>query len=398
MKVRIVPAGRCPVCFSSDLQIVLELQQTPVHCGLLLSEREQALRVAKGDIFLTLCNTCTHIFNQVFDPERMHYSEPYDNSLHFSTTFRSYIDALIERLVKQYQLYGKDIIEIGSGRGDFIKQLCKRGNSRGIGFDPSFEPGEYNGENSGGVTLIKDYYSEEYAAFSADLICCRQTLEHIYRTRDFIQMIRRSIGNRLDTVLFLEVPNFLPALEEGKVWTIIYEHYSYFNRASLAYLLDDCGFEIIRLEEGFEGQFLGVEAKPVTASKRSTPGVPPSFREEFGVLVNKFAAEHLADVSQWRKLLSEAATSKKRVVIWGAGARCMSFLNMLQLKNEIHYVVDINPRKHGMFIAGTGQQIVPAEFLRDYRPDTVILMNPIYKKEIEATINGFGLEVDFLCA
>jgi hypothetical protein len=390
-------SGRCPVCLSTDLQIILEFRETPVHCGLLLSEREQALRVAKGDISLALCNTCTHIFNLVFDPELMQYGEPYDNSLHFSPIFQSYIDALIERLVKQYRLYGKDIIEIGSGRGDFIKQLCERGNSRGLGFDPGFELNENNGDNSGEVRLIKDYFSEQYAAYPADLICCRQTLEHINQPREFIQMIRRSIGDRLETILFLEVPNFLPALREGKVWTIIYEHYSYFNKTSLAHLLNDCGFEVIRLDEGFEDQFLSIEAKPVDGSNSYVQETSPSFRMKFHDLANKFAEGYLADASTWKEVLSKAFASDEKVVIWGAGARCMSFLNMLQIKNEIRYVVDINPRKHGMFIAGTGQQIVPVEFLSDYRPDRVLLMNPIYKNEIEATINGFGLEVNIQC-
>jgi hypothetical protein len=53
------------------------------------------------------------------------------------------------------------------------------------------------------------------------------------------------------------------------------------------------------------------------------------------------------------------------------------------VQNEIEYVVDINPHRHGRFIPGTGQQIVAPSFLKDYQPDQVIAMNPVYLREIE---------------
>jgi hypothetical protein len=68
---------------------------------------------------------------------------------------------------------------------------------------------------------------------------------------------------------------------------------------------------------------------------------------------------------------------------------------MLNIHNEIQYVVDINPRKHGKFVTGTGQEIVPPEFLKEYQPDCVIIMNPIYAQEIKNTVEQFGLEVEY---
>jgi len=71
---------------------------------------------------------------------------------------------------------------------------------------------------------------------------------------------------------------------------------------------------------------------------------------------------------------------------------------MLKIKDQIEYIVDINPHKQGKYISGTGQQIVPAEFLRDYQPDVVIVMNPIYKKEIQQTVKELGLTTEFIYA
>lgn len=61
---------------------------------------------------------------------------------------------------------------------------------------------------------------------------------------------------------------------------------------------------------------------------------------------------------------------------------------------RIPYVVDINARKQGRYIPGTGQQIVAPDVLRSYRPDTILVMNPNYLDEIRVTVGKIGLSAD----
>jgi hypothetical protein len=58
--------------------------------------------------------------------------------------------------------------------------------------------------------------------------------------------------------------------------------------------------------------------------------------------------------------------------------------------------VDINPYKHGTYMAGTGQEIVGPEFLREYRPDVVIVMNPIYCNEIQQNLDRIGVTAELM--
>ena len=44
-----------------------------------------------------------------------------------------------------------------------------------------------------------------------------------------------------------------------------------------------------------------------------------------------------------------------------------------------------------MYIPGTGHRIVPPAELREFRPDVVVIMNPIYRAEIQADLSGIGL-------
>jgi len=69
---------------------------------------------------------------------------------------------------------------------------------------------------------------------------------------------------------------------------------------------------------------------------------------------------------------------------------------MVGNKNQIEYVIDINPRKIGKYIPGTGHKILSPEFLREYRPDIVIVMNSIYKNEIQQTLNRLGLSTQLV--
>jgi hypothetical protein len=73
----------------------------------------------------------------------------------------------------------------------------------------------------------------------------------------------------------------------------------------------------------------------------------------------------------------------------------VSFLTNVS-SDAVEYAVDINPTKHGMFMAGTGQQIVGPEFLRDYRPDLIIAMNPIYVGEIGEDLDDLGVEAELV--
>jgi hypothetical protein len=41
---------------------------------------------------------------------------------------------------------------------------------------------------------------------------------------------------------------------------------------------------------------------------------------------------------------------------------------------------------------GTAQEIVAPAFLESYRPDIVVLMNPIYEDEVRGTLRGHGID------
>lgn len=385
----------CAVCGSRDLELFFEMLDVPVYCNLLWTEREAARNCPKGDIKLAFCHSCGFITNVAFDPAKLGYNRDYENSLHYSPRFQQYADSLAADLVERHHLYNKDIIEIGCGKGDFLISLCELGNNRGIGFDPSYVPRKEHDPLADRVKFIQDYYSQQYKNYQADLIVCRHTLEHVTNPADLLEPLRQAIGDRLDTPVFFEVPNALYTFRHLAIWDIIYEHCSYFVPTSLKQTFSHCGFVPQEVREVFDGQFICLESLPANGQIASSDRA-----DEIEVLskdIANFKTKFDALVETWREKLGKMARLGQKVVIWGTGSKGVTFLNLLNVGNAIEYAVDINPRKQGMYVAGEGQQIVSPEFLRSDRPDIVIVMNPIYEREIQQAIADLGCDAETIC-
>jgi hypothetical protein len=390
----------CPVCCSTHLRGVLRIPAIPVLCNVIWEKREDALAVPRGDVDLVFCEDCGHVFNQAFDPALLKYDVQYENSLHFSPLFQRYASGLAKYLVETYDLHGKNIIEIGSGKGDFLRLLCQTGGNTGTGFDPSYAPDPQ--EQHPAITFIRDVYTERYAATQADLVLARHVLEHIYQPAEFIQGLRRTLGERLDALVFFEVPNLGYILRDTAVWDVIYEHYSYFSAGSLTTLFTGHGFQVLRTAEAYADQFLSIEARPSPAGPLAAGRPDAREVEELAGRVERFAAESQGKMARWREQLDRLHAQGRRVALWGAGSKGISFLNMLGARGEVECVVDINPRKLGKYVTGAGQPIVSPEMLKGTasarQPDTIIVMNPIYQQEIRGMASELGLRADFLAA
>lgn len=385
----------CSVCHSTNILQFTEILNVPVHCNLLWSGRDEAVRAARGDLQLGFCNDCGHIFNLAFNPAAMQYDQAYENSLHFSPRFQDYAESLAAKLIARYDLHGKQIVEIGCGHGDFLGLLCELGENCGVGFDPGPGPHRNGARMTSRMRFIQDFYSERYAGYEADLICCRHVLEHLPGPLDFVSTLRKTIGSRIDTVVFFEVPNVIFSLRHCGIWDLIYEHCSYFSIASLERLFSSCGFEVSQCAEAFGGQFLCIEALPGAALANSQA----NHRNEVETMAQEvvsFGGKFHEQVENWRRKLETMEAAGQRVVMWGGGSKGVAFLNALQVTSQISYVVDINPYKHGKYIAGTGQRIVPPEHLVAYQPDIVLVMNPIYRTEISRQVEKMHLSTELI--
>lgn len=398
VKIRYQSDKQCPVCLSLETEVFFEAQQIPMRPDLLWKEREDAQSVPKGDFQLAFCERCGHIFNMAYNPDLVKYNRWYENSLHFSSRYQGYTRLMADRLMESYDLNRRDIVEIGGDSVNFLDLLCELGDNRGIGFDPGYpdDPGISAGRQR--VTFVQGISSEQYTRYQADLICCRQILEQIFKPSDFVNMLRRAIGDKRETVGFFEVPNGLSVLRADSIWRTRYERYSYFSPTSLTFLFTNNGFQVIDHREEQEGSILTVDIRPCyeTSSEGQLPEGPvlDALKQDVAEF-NQFAANK---INFWQDKLKEFKAAGKKVILWGAGVKGVNFLNMLKLGDEIQHVVDSDWRKRDLYVAGTGHRIVSPGLLRSLHPDTIIIVNPRYETDIRQHVSAMDMTAEVLIA
>lgn len=367
-----------------------EARRVSAHSVLIFNTREEAIGYPKGDIVLGFCGACGFVSNVTFDPSLHEYSQKYEETQGFSPKFREFHEELARDLINRYDLHDKSIIEIGCGKGEFLSLLCEFGNNRGVGFDPAYVIERNHSPARDRMTFIQDFYSEKYTQYHGDFVCCKMTLEHIYPTADFMRTVRRSIGDRPDTVVFFQVPDLPRILRERAFWDIYYEHCSYFAPASLARLFRCTGFRVLETWTAYNEQYLMIEARPANPVEPATNETGEDVRALWTEIAD-FAAHSSAKITAWKNDLAQMKQQGQRVVVWGGGSKGVTFLTTLGVTDEVAYAVDVNPHKHGTFMAGTGHEVVSPQFLKNYRPNVVIVMNPVYTEEISRDLRGMGL-------
>jgi len=385
----------CNACGSSDVQIFYRVQGVPAHSCLMLSSREEALAFPRGDIELGFCRRCGFIGNVRFDAALNRYSAAYEETQAFSPRFLRLLDEVWDDQIERFGLGpGMTALEIGCGKGEFLVGLCERSGCSGIGLDPGYRPERTHSGAAGRLTFIRDLYGPKYAHLQADYVCCRHTLEHISPVFDFVRLVRATIGERRHVNIYFELPDMERVLQQGAFWDIYYEHCSYFTRGSLARLFRAAGFDVRRLYKVYDDQYLMVEAEPAAAPGPLLP--QEDDLESTTALIERFGRQVEDRLSTLADTIARHHAAGQRLAIWGSGSKCVSLISSLGLTRTLgpeHLaIVDINPHKHGRFLAGSGLEIVGPDALGRFRPDVVLIMNSIYTEEIRHELAGRGLE------
>jgi len=376
----------CPVCSAPDTALFLERRGVPVHQNLVCPDAASARRIARGDLAMTVCAACGFVFNRAFDPRALSYGAAYDNTQVCSPCFDAYVDEAVEYLADECGLRGSLIVEIGCGKGHFLRKLVARDNgNRGIGFDPA-----YVGPSSdagGRLVFERRFYDSTAATPEPDAVVCRHVIEHIPDPIAFVSAIRRAVERSPAARIYFETPCAEWIMRNRVIWDLFYEHCSLFTAGSLTTLFERCGFEVTSVRRVFGEQYLWLEAAPAAARAVRA--------DDAGMarLCDAFARDEARQIAAWRERLA-ALRERGRIALWGAGAKGVTFADLLDRGCEtIDCVVDLNPGKQGRFVPGTGHPIVDFRELNARGVRSAILMNPNYGDENRALIRDAALDV-----
>ena len=383
----------CPSCGSGSLAQIYAQDDVPVSSCLLFDDADSARQVERGDISLCHCEGCGFIFNAAIRQGASEYSGRYEETQGFSPTFSGFHTALARELIERHDLRGREVLEIGCGKGEFLLLLSQLGGNRCTGIDPSALPERIEGiEGAERVTLIPEFFAPELARQQFDAIVCKMTLEHIVPTLDFLRVVRAGIVEGSRPLVFFQIPNAMRILQDAAYEDIYYEHCSYFTEGSLARLFEQAGFAPLRVLHQYDDQYLTIEA---------TVGDAPAFeasddREEIARLAASLADRIATKQQDWADRIEAAVTAGRKVAIWGSGSKAVSFLAVLPRPELVGAVVDINPNRQGHAMPGTGHAILSPHDLASFRPDLVIVMNAVYRDEIARDLSALGLSPEIV--
>jgi len=382
---------RCPICRRDAASIFLERSGVPVHQNMVVKEARLALMVPRGDLALCVCDHCGFIFNRAFDPNKLSYEASYDNTQLCSPSARQHYDDLVRRLLDLRHVRGCRIVEVGCGqKGDFIRGLVKAdARNQGIGFDPSYAG--VSTELDGRLRFVKRFYGPDCAGERADVVVSLHVIEHVPSPMELLKTVCNNLAASPRARVFFETPCVEWILTNYTIWDLFYEHCSYFSRTSMTAAFELAGFRVEQIEHVFGRQYLWLEAAlsdAPSAAKVTHGGIPN--------LARQFA---LREQETFRRLREWAGARTEKLAVWGAGAKGVTLVNLIDPARELFAcVVDLNPNKQGNFVPGTAHPIVGYRELPRYGVKTAVLMNPNYRSETEALLREAGLDIQLVDA
>jgi hypothetical protein len=257
---------------------------------------------------------------------------------------------------------------------------------RGLGMDPSC-PHE---SDDGRVHLIPDYFRSDLVPEGAALVVCRHVMDQMTDPLAFLREVARVAEKSTGCGIFIEVRDFDGMLGTGSFWDICYENHCYFTEGSLSHLLGMAGFQIKAVGRGLEGQYLWLGGQ----LGRNVSSISHVDIASLTRRVSDYGQREKEAIKAVRVGLSRLRADGRTVLVWGAATKGVNFItNVDPDASLIDFAADINPRRHGCFVAGSGHEVIAPEAIasRVGGSPAIVVMNPSYMEEIWKQSVGLGL-------
>jgi len=232
-------------------------------------------------------------------------------------------------------------------------------------------------EAGAGMETIQDVLTVELGAgLSATkgapgVVVVRHLLEHsnsLSRTMGFLKAWVRKGG-----YLILEVPDSEQTFRDLDFGTIWEEHTCYFSQFTLERAFGPFATEtigLIRYPYSLEDCLIAIVANSPPRQSLPATGATLQMELERGAA---FKAGWQPITARCHSALESIRNCSGSIVIYGAGHRATTFVNLLGLEKLITCAIDDDPRKAGLRLPGCQLPIVTSRYLRDERPTLCLL-------------------------
>jgi len=330
---------------------IYKIDHLPIFQNRVYDTEREAKTCQTGNLRLIEDLDTGLVYNQEFNSDLMSYDDRYQNEQGMSLCFQKHLKEV--SIIVEKSLGLKSIVEIGCGKGFFLKLLSDMGGDI-VGFDPAYE-----GKNP---NIYKCYYSAKND-IKAEGIILRHVLEHIKDPIAFLKKLKNANGG--NGKIYIEVPCFDWICKNRAWYDIYYEHVNYFRLFDFNNMFE----KIYDSGHLFGGQYIYVIADLSSISNAL-------YNEKKRV---RFPHDFTINLAKPIKNLSNY------ILVWGGASKGVIYSLLRKRMNlPVDGVVDINPAKQGKYLPVTGLRVFsPEEALKLIPKDTtIVIMNSNYAQEI----------------
>jgi 2-polyprenyl-3-methyl-5-hydroxy-6-metoxy-1,4-benzoquinol methylase len=384
--------NKCRICSSKSLKSVINLgKQAPAN-----SLKKKISKQNKVPLHIVKCKKCSVLqLDATINPKYLFSKYLWVTGT--SDEVKKYREYFVRKIEKK-NLNKRNILEIASNDGFFLKKFKKKGFNV-LGVDPA--KNIVKKANKDGINTLPLFFNEKTADivqkkyFNPDIIICRNVIPHAENINAVIGGISRILDeNGKAYIEFHYAENISKKLHYDYIY---HEHIFYFTYLSIKNLLNKHNLHPIDyFKSPISGGSLVLEIskKKIFESKKLIKLKQQENKTKINLLshwknLNKKCMNH-------KKILLNKLHNKKNIAGYGASARSSTLLNFCGIDNKkIKFIFDKNPLKHNLYTAGSNIKIlIPTKkLIKKFSCILILAWN--FEKEIISYLkkNGFKGEL-----
>lgn len=383
---------KCRFCKTELENVFIDLVNSPASNSFLTPSQ-----LIEPEVFYPLkVYTCPKCFlvqvdeykksDAIFDSNYAYFSS-------FSTSWLQHAKQYTDLMANRFG-YNENslVIEVASNDG-YLLQYFKEKNIPVLGIEPTANTAAAAKEK--GIDSVVEFFGSRLAKeladknITADLLLGNNVLAHVPDIVDFVNGLK--IILKENGVITMEFPHLMQLVDNNQFDTVYHEHFSYLSFYTVKEIFASQGLEMFDVQElPTHGGSLRIYAKHKSDTTKTVS-------ENVANLLQKEAAKGMRELAYYDHFQQQALTIKlditeflidqkragKKVAAYGAAAKGNTMLNYCGIKSDlIEFVVDANPHKQNKFLPASHIPVVNEQYLKDAKPDFVIIFPWNLKDEI----------------
>ncbi len=380
----------CPISGSTRGVEYLNLGNVPLVNNL-CDTKEESLAVERFPLAIQLFPesrlTC---LTDVVDKDRLFLNYLYRSSV--NKPYLEHCSNMYDYLANLTHLKPHDyVVDIGGNDGSLLLEFRKKNPTlQYANVDASHSFREMNEE--AGIEYLNEYFGEATSlSKKAKLITSTNVFQHTEPIRSFVKGVYQNLAD--DGMWCLEFPYLLTTLLNDNYYQIYHEHVYYFCLQNIMELADQEGLKAVNVSyHDMHAGTLRVIMMKKTANTKVDITIPSflnlekTITEEYCVRWGKRTNEKIAE---FKSYILDLVANKKRIAGFGAAAKGCVFLNSVGIDDSmIEFIVDDTPFKQGMYVPGTGIEVVSRERLYQEKIDYIVILAHNFKDYIIESLKG----------